>query len=297
MDYESALADLRRLAVEHVGEHLGPQLAALARRGFMLKPASDDAPPTGRCRAGGPALLEPGTPWPENGTGIPLSLIAVLDTDELAPWLGEELPTPLGLVNIFITQPDPQYADDPRFAQKTGKFPALYGYDDDSDRRIVLADPARAVEIPAPAPATVFGRRPLHAAPVLTLPSFDGDLVDPVLETLDYRADPEFDENDLFPPYERLIRDRFSEAWRDYCRHDLGFRREDGWSVSDQAFGWPYIDSWLMEEREEEYTHLLTLSRDVLWPYGDAFDRVMVPTSALRNGAFARVVYEGDGVH
>jgi hypothetical protein len=45
--------------------------------------------------------LAPGTPWPETREGFPLSLVAVLDTDELAPWLGDQLPTRLGLVNVF----------------------------------------------------------------------------------------------------------------------------------------------------------------------------------------------------
>lgn len=53
-----------------------------------------------RARAG----LEPGTSWPEVD-GIPLSLLAVLDVDALASWLGAELPASPGLLNFFHIQP------------------------------------------------------------------------------------------------------------------------------------------------------------------------------------------------
>ncbi|GAA2117768.1 DUF1963 domain-containing protein [Actinomadura alba] len=298
MDYESSLAEIRELCLEHLGERLGPQMAALAKRGVVLKPATDEAPPTGRCQARGAALLEPGTPWPENRVGVPLSPVAVLDTDEFVPWLGDELPSRLGLVNIFSVEPDPQYDGDPRYTETLERY-RKWGdrCDTDLDCQIILADPECAVEVPAPPPASTFERRPLHAAPVITLPSVAGEMADPVLKTFDYRAEPEFDEDDWLPPRERFIQEPFREVWYDYCRSRQGFRNEEGWFRPDQAFGWPYIDSWLMEEKEEEYTHLLTLSGDVLWPYGDGFGRVMVPASALSTGEFANVAYETDGLH
>lgn len=300
MSYEGELAAIRELCLEHMGERLGQKVAALAKRGFMLKPASDDAPPTGRCQARGPALLEPGTPWPENRAGVPLTVVAVLDTDALAPWLGDELPARLGLVNVFHLEPDPRYAEDSRFAETLGRYQKWSRrFDADLDCQIVLADPAHAVEVPAPAPASTFEPRRLHAAPVITLPSVDGEMVDPVLKTLDYRSEPEFDDDDWQPPAERFVQEPLRGVWRDHCRITLGLGREDeeGWFRVDQAFGWPYIDAWLMDTKNEEYTHILTLSGDVLWPHGDGIHRIMAPVSALQTGDFANVVYETDGLH
>ncbi|KOX03651.1 hypothetical protein ADK65_06850, partial [Streptomyces sp. NRRL B-1140] len=68
----------------------GRQFAAMARRGFRLVPATGEAQVTGRCRLGGPALLDPGPALPEL-SGVPLSLHPVLDTDALAPRLGPHL--------------------------------------------------------------------------------------------------------------------------------------------------------------------------------------------------------------
>ncbi|MEV5988472.1 DUF1963 domain-containing protein [Streptomyces sp. NPDC052051] len=298
VDYESELAAIRELCLECLGERLGPKVAALAQRGFMLKPASDGALPTGRCQVRGPALLEPGTPWPENRAGVPLTVVAVLDTDALAPWLGDELPARPGLVNIFHLDPDPQYDEDPRFAETLGRYRKWSRrFDTDLDCQIVLADPARAVEVSAPAPARTFERRLLHAAPVITLPSVDGELVDPVLETLDYRIEPEFDDDDWQPPAERFVQEPFRGVWWDHCRTVLRLGCEGRWFRAAQAFGWPYIDTWLMDKKDEEYTHLLTLPGDILGPREDGVHRVMVPASALRTGDFTDVVYEIDGLH
>src|SRR3954452_22139775 len=101
MNYQAAFAEIRELCIEHLCERVGSQLADLAKPGFVLESADKDFQ-TGRCRAGVDiAFLEPGTPWPQDQQGRPLSVLAVLDTDELTPWLGDELPTRLGLVNIF----------------------------------------------------------------------------------------------------------------------------------------------------------------------------------------------------
>ncbi|WP_433338673.1 hypothetical protein [Spirillospora sp. CA-294931] len=75
--YEEAHAKVRELCVEHLGEHIGAQVAALAKPAFALRPAKPGIEPAGLGRWGGPALLNPGTPWPDCD-GIPLSLFAVL---------------------------------------------------------------------------------------------------------------------------------------------------------------------------------------------------------------------------
>ncbi|WP_170026712.1 DUF1963 domain-containing protein [Actinomadura oligospora] len=100
MDRESALAANRALCVESLGDRLGNQLADVTRFGIGLTPASPQRPATGRCRLGGPALLNPGTAWPE-ADGLPLSLFAVLDMDELAPWAADQSPLQTGLLNFF----------------------------------------------------------------------------------------------------------------------------------------------------------------------------------------------------
>lgn len=262
------MAEIRELCIELLGERLGPQMAALAQPGFTLKPASPERPPTGRCQAGGAALLEPGTPWPQATAGTPLSLFAVLDTDELAPWLRDQLPTRLGLVNVF----------------------SAVGSDTD-ECTIVCADPARAVEVPAPPSAETLSVVRLHAAPVMTLPAVSGeyDTGDPVLETFDYRAEPDFDEDHWESPAERFVQGPLREEWHFYCRDEQGFALGDS-----QAFGWPHIDSWI-GMRADGYAHLLTLSGD-LWD-DNGFERVMVPPSALRTGTFTNVVREQDGLH
>ncbi|MFD0903994.1 DUF1963 domain-containing protein [Actinomadura sediminis] len=242
-------------------------MAALARPGFVLRPTGPDEPPTGRCQAGGPALLEPGTPWPQSTAGTPLSLFAVLDTDELAPWLGDQMPTRLGLVNVFSA---------------VGSL--------SEECTIVCADPARAVEVPTPSPAEILREVRLHAAPIMTLPvSGEYDTGDPVLKTFDYRAEPDFDEDHWESPVERFVQGPLRREWHLYSREEQRFTPGDS-----QAFGWPYIDSWV-GKRTDGYEHLLTLSGD-LWD-DNGFERVMIPPGALRTGDFTDAVCEQDGLH
>jgi hypothetical protein len=141
-------AGMRRICAERLGEEAGQQFAAMARRSFRLEPATADTETTGQCRLGGPALLEPGTAWPELD-GVPLSLHAVLDTDSLAPWLGDELPTRPGLLNFFYLDPDVPYEE---YRTLNASGPQVC--------RVIPADPARAVETDAPEPARSYPARP-----------------------------------------------------------------------------------------------------------------------------------------
>ncbi|MFB9836840.1 DUF1963 domain-containing protein [Actinoallomurus acaciae] len=283
------MAEIQALCVEHLGEVLGARLAALARPEFSLAPARDDVSPTGRCHVGGPALLEPGTPWPQTRGGFPLSLVAVLDTDELAPWLGDHLPTRLGLVNVFWLQPDFKCREDDRFAELMEPYEGWWGQrDQPGDCQIVLASPPRAIEVAAPRPAQVLDRRPLNAAPIVTLPSLVGESNDPIVKTFDFRALPDFDDDRMLGPDVR-----FGRVWSGFCSEKLGYRPGDA-----QAFGWPLIDQW-PGKREEGYAHLLTLPGHLLDgdDHDGGFERVMVSPDDLRTGSFTSVTYEQDGLH
>ncbi|MCP2168637.1 DUF1963 domain-containing protein [Goodfellowiella coeruleoviolacea] len=139
-DATDLVAEIERHCAEVLGQHGGRNMAALARRGHLIVPADAGEQGTGRCRLGGAALLEPGTRWPEVD-GIPLSLLAVLDVDALACWLGAELPASPGLLNFFHIQP---YLD---HEQYDGVNP----FTDPRSWRVIAARPEHAVETPAPA--------------------------------------------------------------------------------------------------------------------------------------------------
>ncbi|MFI7704310.1 DUF1963 domain-containing protein [Nonomuraea sp. NPDC049480] len=246
---------------------MGSQLVDLAKPGFVLEPADKDFQ-TGRCRAGGDiAFLEQGTPWPQDQQGRPLSVLAVLDTNELAPWLGDELPTRLGLVNIFALHPEHRAAD---------------------DCQIVTADPARAVGTPSPPAAPAFNDHVLLGAdPIVTLPAMSGDRGDPILETLDFRDEPGYDTDSPYTPdHIRFVMEPFGGAWEAYCEEAFGFQLGEA-----QAFGWPHIHQGI-SDRAKGYSHLATIS-NLLWG-GDGLTRVMVPTEALRTGKFTNVEHESD---
>ncbi|WP_158562746.1 DUF1963 domain-containing protein [Marinitenerispora sediminis] len=142
----------------------GPAGRRTRRPGFPLTPARDTRPPIGASRLGGPALLEPGTPWPDH-EGVPLNLLAVLDTDALAPWLtADDLPVRPGLLNFFH-----QYEADG--AQGHSIAPEAC--------RVIPARPRRAEVVPAPAEATAFAPVPLHTRPVVSGPQVLGYDCDP----------------------------------------------------------------------------------------------------------------------
>ncbi|MFD8597607.1 DUF1963 domain-containing protein [Kitasatospora sp. NPDC059646] len=256
-------AELSRVCLERLGDRAGPQFAAMARRGFRLEPAAHGAPATGRCRLGGPALLEPGTPWPELD-GVPLSPLAVLDTDALAPWLGSELPTRPGLLNFFHLDPDLPYED---YRRLDTSSPLMY--------RVVSADPARAVEAAAPAPARSYPARPVHAAESTMLP----DCWD--VEDGDVAFDP-----DVHWGATSLILAELDDL--------------DGNTAGRHcAFGWPdtsYASAVTSRDADGPAVHLLQLAEDVElgWGWGDAGSLYFtIPVKALAAGDFAAATAEG----
>ncbi|WP_405607705.1 DUF1963 domain-containing protein [Streptomyces sp. NBC_01508] len=131
---------MRELCVAELGEAEGEKLAAMALPGFRLTPARPVKPAAGLSRRGGPALLDPGTPRPQCD-GIPLSLFAVLDTEVLAPWLGDVLPHRAGLLNFFYLQPDPADED------AMNLFFDGEQWHDPRAGRVIAALPPRAVEV------------------------------------------------------------------------------------------------------------------------------------------------------
>ncbi|MFI8853577.1 DUF1963 domain-containing protein [Streptomyces sp. NPDC053499] len=251
-------AEMHRICAERLGEETGRQFTAMARRGFELDRATDGAPATGQCRLGGPALLEPGTPWPEFG-GMPLSLHAVLDTGALAPWLGDELPTRPGLLNFFYLDPDVPYEEYRKLnlSERDGGC-------------VIPADPARAVETAAPAPARSYPATPVHAAGVTMLP----DCWDVEDEDLSYDKD---------------------EHWG---APSLLLQKMDGVDGNTAgghcAFGWPdtsYAIYATERDADGPEIHLLQLAEDgdLGWGWGDAGTMYfMIPAGAFAAGDFSK---------
>ncbi|WP_067814147.1 DUF1963 domain-containing protein [Actinomadura kijaniata] len=267
MDLESALAASRMLCTEHLGERLGRQLAELARPGFGLWPATAGRAATGRCRLGGPALLEPGVAWPEVD-GLALSLFAVLDMDELASWAGDQAPVRAGVLNFF-------YLDLPH------RFEL-------SDRRIctvVAADPTRALEVAPPEPLTQLEVVSLHARGGVSVPSPYAEYSRLVWERLE--PDDEVCEEFECDP-SGFVAERFGEAWL----QDPGRLRADA-----QAFGWPLMETSALKARPEDGDrHLLTLSSNHgSWSFPNGGSLMFfIPKPALREGDLSQVFTEPD---
>ena len=245
MDYREHLAKAEAQCVEQLGEGLGRQLAALARPGFGLYDYGFDVddwlPRESRCAFGGAAWLDPGTPWPEH-EGLPLSLYAVLDIAALRPWLGDELPADIGLLNFFCLDPD-------------DAFRAANGFRNPMDDlrivRVVAADATRAVEVEAPKPATVHDQTWLQGVPAVTLPmSSHWYSHDRILDTLDAGEDGD-------PGH--IVCERFD--WESFTSDQgLYYQETDDGIESlgfNQAFGWPWLNG---DATERPYRHLLTLS-------------------------------------
>ena len=249
---------MHRICIERLGEKAGRQFVAMARRGFQLEPPTDESQATGRCRLGGPALLEPGTPWPELD-GFPLSLHAVLDTDALAPWLGDQLPTRPGLLNFFYLDPDVPYEK--------------YEHLDLSPEAgcVITADPARAVETAAPEPAQSYPTTPVHATEVTMLP--DGWDVE--------NDDVEFDSSEHWGAPSLILNEM-----RDLDASTAG---------SHCVFGWPdtsYASPVTNRDADGPAIHLLQLAEDAElgWGWGDAGTMYFtIPMQAFAEGDFSKV--------
>ncbi|MFD8589920.1 DUF1963 domain-containing protein [Streptomyces sp. NPDC059637] len=253
-------ADLNRVCTERLGEKAGRQFAAMARRGFRLVRTAGGARATGRCRLGGPALLEPETRWPEH-SGVPLSLHAVLDTDALAAWLGDELPVRPGPLNFFHLDPDLPYEEYRKLDMLSSEA-----------WRVIPADSARAVETTAPEPARSYPAAPVHAAEAVMLPDC-WDVED---------ADVEFDRDRHWGASSLIL-----GAMGDLDGNTAG---------SHCAFGWPdtsYTLKVSSRDADGPAVHLLQLAEDTElgWGWGDAGTLYFtIPAKALATGDFSKAV-------
>ncbi|OPF84757.1 hypothetical protein VT50_0201780 [Streptomyces antioxidans] len=113
MGPKTTFSALHDFCAERLGAPSAARLVRLARPGFELTQAGPGEA-AGHSRFGGRAMLEPGTPWPDC-EGTPLSLLAVLDTDALAPWLDDLLPAGTGLLNFFALDSASERADPAAF--------------------------------------------------------------------------------------------------------------------------------------------------------------------------------------
>ncbi|WP_151772960.1 DUF1963 domain-containing protein [Streptomyces abyssomicinicus] len=257
--YFDDAAALTRTCAERLGGTTGGQFAAMARRGFRLLRATAEAPAaTGRCRLGGPALLEPRTTWPESN-GVPLSLHAVLDTDALAAWLGDELPLRPGLLNFFHLDPDVPYEE---YRLLDVYAPTVC--------RVIAADPERAAERTAPAPARSYPATPVHAAEVTMLP-----------DCWDVQDDDLAFDSEQHWGAASLILDRMQDL-------------DGNTAGSHCAFGWPDTSHTLQvssRDADGPAVHLLQLAEDpeLGWGWGDAGTLYFtIPRAALSAGDFGR---------
>ncbi|MDL4813586.1 DUF1963 domain-containing protein [Actinomadura opuntiae] len=252
-----------RVCVERLGERAGRQFAGMARRGFCLERAAGGSQATGGCRLGGAALLDPGTSWPRAG-GYPYSLFAVLDTDALAPWLGAELPVRPGLLNFFYFDPDVPYEEYSKldFAHGTGL--------------VIAADPARAVEMAAPAPARTFPPTPVRAAEVVMLPDIwdveDGDI--------------EYDKDEHWGANSFLM-----ARMEEFDSNTMGMHCAFGWP--DTSYTVPVTGR---DDAGRPDVHLLQLAEDaeLEWGWGDAGTLYFtIPAKAFAEGDFGQAEAQG----
>ncbi|MEU6422885.1 DUF1963 domain-containing protein [Streptomyces spiralis] len=273
MNPETTLSALRDFCAERVGVELATRLVGLARPGFALT-AAGPGEAAGHSRFGGRAMLEPGTPWP-TCEGFPLSLLAVLDTDALAPWLGGLLPPGTGLLNFFCLDFESEQRD-PAADALMGKFIG----NDPQVVRVIAARSAHAVETDPPSGSSVFAPVQWAASAGFAFP----DTWDPAWDHLD--LGPEADDKARAMPG-MYIADLFPE-WG---------QRPGALDSEDLAFGRPVYPTgsgpWMPGgEDPNVYHHLLQLSgQDEWWIGGDGgWMHWSIPTDALRAGDFSRAI-------
>jgi hypothetical protein len=190
-----------------------------------------------------------------------LSLHAVLDTDALGTWLGDELPVRPGLLNFFYLDPDIPYEEYRELDMLASEV-----------SRVIPADPARAVETAAPEPARSYPATPVHAAEVTMLPDC-WDLED---------GDVEFDRDQHWGAASLILREM----------GDL----DGNTAGSHCAFGWPDTSYTLQvssRDTDGPAVHLLQLAEDTElgWGWGDAGTLYFtIPVKALATGDFREAV-------
>ncbi|WP_405615932.1 DUF1963 domain-containing protein [Streptomyces sp. NBC_01508] len=273
MDPQATLTALRDFCAERLGPPLAARFVDLARPGFALTTA-EPGEATGHSRFGGRAMLEPGTPWP-TCEGFPLTLLAVLDADALAPWLGDLLPAGTGLLNFFSLDSDSEQCDPGAY-----ELARTYGLEDPQMGKVIAARAAHAVETNAPARSSVFEPVAWTASPGFVFP----DTWDPAWDTLD--LGPEADYMAKAMPAQHL-EGRLPD-WS---------QRPGALDDEDIAFGRPEFPTaspaWLPPGEDPAlYHHLLQLSGREDWYIGGdgGWMHWSIPTGALRAGDFSRAI-------
>lgn len=252
------------------------QFVDLARPGFALTEAENPGDAAGLSRFGGRAMLEPGTPWP-TCDGFPLSLLAVLDTAPLAPWLGDLLPASgAGLLNFFYLDAESEQCDPASYdlMQKYGPYETQVS-------RVIPARHPHAVETDPPARSSLFEPVPWAASPGFAFPdSFDW----PAWRALE--LGPDVDD------MHRAMPDVYvQELLTDWSQ------RPGALDTAGLAFGRPQVttsNSPMLPRGEDPnlYQHLLQLSGENEWYIGGegGWMHWSIPTDALRAGDFSRAI-------
>src|SRR5664280_1149092 len=146
---------LRRLTDELLPPPVATRLLALVRPTIDVVPADVDADlDAASSRTGGTPPLPPQLRWPHRD-GAPLSVLAQVRLEEVAPYDVEGALPPSGLLLFFYGGAEDAWGFDP---------------DDRLSWRVLLVDPAGARVRAAPTGAEVFTERGLRPQPVLTLP-------------------------------------------------------------------------------------------------------------------------------
>jgi len=268
MDRETTFAALQRYCAERLGADVAAAFMKLARPGFTLAPAAAGRE-AGHSRFGGAPLLTPGTPWPSCGD-YPMSLIAVVDTDALAPWLDGVVPPGTGLLNFFCVD---MYSD-----QADGDVYELldtYWVGSPELGAVVAAPAATAVAVEAPEGASVFAAEEWAATPGFGFP----DTWDPANRLDDVGLD----------PYELL--NLFAERLSDLDQQPGVV------ATGDIAFGRPAFPtggSLCMEKGLDPtaFHHLLQLDGEHEFQIGGegGIMHWSIPSSALAEGDFAKAI-------
>ncbi|MER6146253.1 DUF1963 domain-containing protein [Streptomyces sparsogenes] len=275
MDPKSTLSALRDFCAERLGPELAARYVDLARPGFALTEAEDPGEAAGLSRFGGRALLEPGTPWPACD-GFPLSLIAVLDTDAMAPWLGDVLPASgAGLLNFFYLDAESEQCDPASY-----DLMLKHSHYDPGVSRVIPARFTHAVETEPPARSSVFEPIPWAATPGFAFP----DTWDPAWDGFDVGPDADDMARAMPGSYVEGLLTEWSE-------------RPGALDSEDIAFGWsqfPTGSSPMLPSGEDpnRYHHLLQLSGQDEWYIGGdgGWMHWSIPTDALRTGDFGRAI-------
>ncbi len=246
------------------------RVTGLARPGLRLVTADE----VGACRShlGGLPRLDDTTPWPTY-FDTPLDLLAVIDVGELDHCDLPGLPSGTRFLNFFFLTEEPEL---------------LWTGDDPTSTWCVVPAGPDAKERVAPRETSVRPTRPVNFVPVLTLPTWENEIV---ARTLGVAEGP-------YPPSPLIERySATNAAWDELMENNLG-------TVENQIGGWPgSLQAPVFHRAESDsassrsfsanggpWRLLLQLDSDddLGWKWGDGGRLYFViPESRLRMGELA----------